>query len=73
MKKWRVDYSSKRRDGVVAEENVIVEAANITVALGKALNEIRNPKMAVPYIKDVVIWGVTIMDDDVFRQKGGNQ
>lgn len=70
MKHWRVDFSIKYRLGDVAAEEltIIVEAENITIALGKALqytdkNYRDREKRG---IEQIVIWSINIIEDDVF-------
>lgn len=66
MKHWSVDYSIKYINGKVKEGQATVEARNITIAVGLALANIRNPMMKDPEISDVVIWDVGIVEDEVF-------
>lgn len=70
MKHWRVDFSIKYRLGDVAVEEltIMVEAENITIALGKALqytdkNYRDREKRG---IEQIVIWSINIIEDDVF-------
>lgn len=68
MKHWSIDYSIKYIDGTVKEEQATLEAENITIALGMALGNIRKPMLQDPEISDVVIWGVGIVEDEVFDE-----
>ena len=69
MKHWSIDYSIKYIDGTVKEEQATLEAENITIALGMALGNIRKPMLQDPEISDVVIWGVGIIEDEVFEEE----
>ena len=69
MKHWLVDYSIRYIDGKVKEEQAQLEARNITIAVGMALGNIRKPMMKDPEVTDVVIWGVGIVEDDVFEEE----
>lgn len=69
MKHWIVDYSIKYTNGTVKEEQATLEARNITIALGMALGNIRKPMLQDPEITDVVIWGVGIIEDEVFEEE----
>ena len=66
MKTWLIEYSIKYKTGRVKEGQVTMEAEDITIALGMALGNIRDPMMKDPEIEDVVIWDVGIVEDDVF-------
>lgn len=70
MKKWIVDFSIKYRSGDVAVEEVTieVEAENITIALGGALQYISNNyDQEKRGIEKIVIWNIGIAaDNDVF-------
>lgn len=68
MKHWIVDYSIKYTNGTVKEGQATLEAENITIALGMALGNIRKPMLQDPEISDVVIWGVGIVEDEVFDE-----
>ena len=72
MKNWLVDYSIKHINGRVQEGQAKLQARNITIALGMALNNIRKPMMQDPEITDVVIWGIGIVEDDVFEEDEKN-
>lgn len=69
MKHWMIDYSIKYINGTVKEGQATVEARNISIALGMALGNIRKPMMQDPEITDVVIWGVGIIEDEVFEEE----
>lgn len=69
MKHWSIDYSIKYIDGTVKEEQATLEARNISIAVGMALGNIRKPMMQDPEITDVVIWGVGIIEDEVFEEE----
>ena len=69
MKHWIVDFSSKYTNGTVKEGQATLEAKNITIALGMALGNIRKPMLQDPEISDVVIWGVGIVEDEVFEDE----
>lgn len=69
MKHWIVDYSIKYTNGTVKEGQATLEAKNITIALGMALGNIRKPMLQDPEISDVVIWGVGIVEDEVFEDE----
>lgn len=70
MKHWRVDFSIKYRLGDVAAEEltIIVEAENITIALGKALQytDKNYHDRGKRGIEQIVIWSINIIEDDVF-------
>ena len=70
MKHWRVDYSIKYRFGDIAVEelSIRVEAENITIALGKALQYIDNDYRDKEKrgIEQIVIWSIGMIEDDVF-------
>lgn len=70
MKRWRVDYSIKYRfaDIAVEELSIKVEAENITIALGKALQYIDNDYRDKEKrgIEQIVIWSIGMIEDDVF-------
>lgn len=70
MKRWRVDYSIKYRFGDIAVEelSIRVEAENITIALGKALQYIDNDYRDKEKrgIEQIVIWSIGMIEDDVF-------
>ena len=70
MKRWRVDYSIKYRFGDIAVEelSIRVEAENITIALGKALQYINNDYRDKEKrgIEQIVIWSIGMIEDDVF-------
>ena len=70
MKHWRVDYSIKYRFGDIAIEelSIRVEAENITIALGKALQYIDNDYRDKEKrgIEQIVIWSIGMIEDDVF-------
>ena len=66
MKHWEIQFSMKYKTGRVKEGQVTMEAEDITIALGMALGNIRDPMMKDPEIEDVVIWDVGIVEDDVF-------
>ena len=66
MKNWRVDYSTKFIDGSTEEEFEMIEAENITIALGIAVMGIIIPAKEDPTITNIVIWSVSIVEDDVF-------
>ena len=66
MKTWRIDYSIKEKNGEVKESSAKLEAENITTALALGLRNIREPMVNSPDVEEVVIWGVTIIDEDVF-------
>lgn len=70
MKHWTVDFSIKYRTGDVAVEELTiqVEAENITIALGKALQYINESYRDKEKrgIEQIVIWNVSIIEDDVF-------
>ena len=68
MKHWIVDFSIKYTNGTVEEGQATLEAKNITIALGMALGNIRKPMLQDPEISDVVIWGVGIVEDEVFDE-----
>lgn len=70
MKHWIVDFSIKYRFGDVAAEELTikVEAENITIALGKALqyiNESYHDKEKRG-IEQIVIWEIAMVEEDVF-------
>ena len=65
MKNWRVDYSTKFIDGSTEEEFEMIEAENITIALGIAVMGIIIPAKEDPTITNIVIWSVSIVEDDV--------
>ena len=44
----------------------MLEAENITTALALGLKNIREPMVSSQDIEDIVIWSVTIIDEDVF-------
>jgi hypothetical protein len=69
MKHWIVDFSIKYTNGTVKEGQATLEAKNITIALGMALGNIRKPMLQDPEISDVVIWGVGIVEDEVFEDE----
>jgi hypothetical protein len=70
MKHWIADFSIKYRAGDVATEEVSirVEAENITIALGKALQYIdenyRDKEKRG--IEQIVIWNIGMLEDKVF-------
>ena len=64
MKHWLINYSIKNASGRVKEGEVTLEAENITIALGMALENIRKPMLNDPEITDVVIWNVGIIEED---------
>lgn len=70
MKHWTVDFSIKYRTGDVAVEELTikVEAENITIALGKALQYINESYRDKEKrgIEQIVIWNISILEDDVF-------
>lgn len=70
MKHWRVDYSIKYRFGDIAVEelSIRVEAENITIALGKALQYIDNDYRDKEKrgIEQIVIWSIGMIENDVF-------
>lgn len=66
MKTWRVDYSVKNSDGEITELEKVFEATGLLAAYALAEQQIRQPLLKMPDVADVVIWGVTIIDDDVF-------
>ena len=71
MKHWRVDYSIKYRFGDIAVEelSIRVEAENITIALGKALQYIDENyrDREKRGIEQIAIWNIGIAtEEDVF-------
>ena len=70
MKHWRVDYSINYIDGRVEEKAAIVEARNITVALGIAINDVTDPLKGRLDVTRATIWNIGIMEDDVFPEEG---
>ena len=71
MKHWIVDFSIKYRFGDVAVEEltIMVEAENITIALGKALQYIDEnyPDREKRGIEQIAIWKIGIVaGEDVF-------
>ena len=71
MKHWRVDFSIKYRLGDVAAEEltIIVEAENITIALGKAMQYIDENyrDREKRGIEQIAIWNIGIAaEEDVF-------
>ena len=66
MKTWRIDYSIKEKSGEITESSAKLEAENITTALALGLKNIREPMVSSQDIEDIVIWNVTIIDEDVF-------
>ena len=70
MKHWIADFSIKYRAGDVATEEVSirVEAENITIALGKALQYIDDNyrDREKRGIEQIVIWSIGMIEDDVF-------
>lgn len=66
MKHWLIQYSIKYASGRVQEGEVNLEANNITMALAKAIGNILNPLKGDPDIADAVIWGIGIVEDEVF-------
>ena len=66
MKHWLVDYSVKSAEGIT-EKRLTVEAASIDDALAKAHKAVATNEL--PNIKPgdrIMIWGVCIIEDDVF-------
>lgn len=64
MKAWKVEYSIKHKDGEISEHTAMVEAGNITAAVGTALLNIREPLMKHKTVfEDVVIWDVGIITE----------
>lgn len=66
MKNWVVDYSIKRTDGRVQEITEEVKADSILEAMTVAAVDIQKPALADPDVEACVIWGVVIIEDDVF-------
>ena len=66
MKEWIIDYSIRMIDGEVEEVRETLEARTITEALKLADGKIAEQHVSDPYFYDYVIWGVAIIDDDVF-------
>ena len=66
MKTWRIDYSIKEKSGEITESSAKLKAENITTALGLGLKNVREPMISSPDVEDIVIWSVTIIDEDVF-------
>ena len=67
MKHWMIDFSIRYIDGSKKEGQTTLEARSITVALGMALENIRKPMLQDSEISDVVIWGVGIVEEEVFE------
>lgn len=70
MKHWRIDYTVEYIDGRQEELTAEVEARNITVALGLAINDVTDPLRRQPEVSRAVIWNVGIMEDNVFPEEG---
>lgn len=70
MKHWRVDYTIKYIDGREEELEATFETYNIAMALGMAINNVREPLLCNPDVNDVVIWNIAIVNDDVFPEEG---
>ena len=69
MKHWAVDFSIRYRTGEIEheEQELEVEAENITIALGKAIqhiNQIREEDQG--NIDQIVIWNIGMKEEDVF-------
>lgn len=60
MKRWRVDYSTRYINGEEKHDCIFVEAINITIALGTALNKVMPKAKADPEISERVIYNVGI-------------
>lgn len=69
MKHWLIYYSIRHINGQVQEERATIETGNIKQALNLAIVNIQKPTLKDPEITDVVIWGVSIMEDDVFPEE----
>lgn len=69
MKVWKVGYSIRKwtKDAVeITEHDTNIIAETIGVAVVQAEEKIRGPLLASHDPGDVVIWSVTMCDDDVF-------
>lgn len=69
MKHWTVDFSIRYRRGEVGHEEQLIkiEAENITIALGKAIQHINMIRARdTGNIDQIVIWNISIIEDDVF-------
>lgn len=68
MKHWRIDLTVRDISGKSMETFKVIEALNISAAVDTAMRDIAEPLKAIPEITDVVIWGIGIMEDDVFAE-----
>lgn len=66
MKHWKVYYSVKCTNGRIREIDATLEAESIDMALVLANANIKKPAEHFPEVAAVVIYGIGIMEDDVF-------
>lgn len=75
MKTWIIDYSIKKKDGTILEtgfcaegdlERPTIKASDIFQAARLAKANILDPLALDPEVEKAVIYGISIMEDDVF-------
>jgi len=71
MKTWIANYSVKFKDGRKKEYEVVDIKANTIVG---ALETVKHDHTDIlkndPYVAQVVIWNIAIVEDDVFPEEG---
>ena len=75
MKTWVIDYSIKKKDGTIQEtgfcadgdlEKPTIKASDIFQAARMAKANILDPLTLDPEVEKAVIYGISIVEDDVF-------
>ena len=68
MKHWLIDYSVKYTDDRIEEISTEIETENIAQAFVIAC-EIVDDVNARMDVRDAVLWGIGIVEDDVFGEE----